>query len=82
MVFVLLKMELNYKEHGDFKMSIYGHLLCLDCKEMHWIKDSDGPLDGDLEKSGEFLEKHKNHKLEYVHDDDKRVCYSEEYKDF
>jgi len=54
-------------------MSIYGYILCIDCKQRHWIKDSDTELNGDLVVAGRFFEDHRRHKLEYVYEDDDRT---------
>jgi hypothetical protein len=54
-------------------MSIYGYILCNDCKKRHWIKDSDTELNGDLMIAGRFFEDHRCHRLEYVHEEDERT---------
>ncbi len=53
-------------------MSIYGYILCVDCRERYWLKDTDTQINGDLEVAGRFFEDHRGHQ-EYVHEDDDRT---------
>ncbi len=66
-------------------MSIYGFILCNDCKERHLIKDCETPVNGDLGLAGRFFEDHRGHRLEYEHEDDARIyldnCGWKDYKD-
>ena len=49
-------------------MSIYGYLVCKECKDEVFVKDEDTPVHAGREELGDFLEKHKGCSLKYLWD--------------
>lgn len=51
-------------------MSTYCNLVCVDCREALFVKDADSDVHCDKNTLGQFLEKHCEHTLKFLWEED------------